>query len=262
MRSAHRNPWLVATLLSGLLVALSLSLPFSGQTDGRERAKRVVLDAGHGGADYGAKGASGALEKKIALDLTKRIGEALEKQGIQVVYTRTTDEFVSLAKRTELANESKADLFVSVHANASRDRSASGPETFFLSLDASDEEARALAIAENQAFEAEELGPNSDILASILGDMSRTENLRASSQVASAIQREFERLPGRSRGVKQAPFVVLMHVNMPAVLLETGFITNPTEEARLRSKKHQRAIASGVARAIARVDLGEGVASK
>ena len=215
------------------------------------RVRTVVLDPGHGGADHGARGASGLLEKTIALQMAKRIGSELERKGIQVLYTRSSDEFISLAERTDLANASDADLFISVHANASKDRGARGAETYFVSLDASDEEARRVALVENQVFDREDVATDSnDLVASIMGDLIRTDHLRTSSELARGIQQQLDQLPGRSRGVKQAPFVVLMRVNMPAVLLEIGFITNKREESLLRGRKRQRAIARSVAHAV------------
>lgn len=221
------------------------------QSDAGFRVRRVVIDPGHGGADHGARGASGVLEKTIALKMSRRIGAELERNGIEVLYTRSQDEFISLAGRTQLANDSRADLFISVHANASKDKGARGPETYFVSLDASDDEARRVALVENQVFDREDVADDSnDLVASILGDLIRTDHLRTSSELARGIQRQLDALPGRSRGVKQAPFVVLMRVNMPAVLLEIGFITNREEEVLLRSGKRQAAIARSVARAV------------
>jgi N-acetylmuramoyl-L-alanine amidase len=215
------------------------------------RFQRVVIDAGHGGADYGARGASGALEKDVVLDLSRRIGAELESRGVTVIYTRQEDRFVPLSERTELANRSRADLFLSIHANASPDRAARGAETYFLSLDASDDEARRVAMTENQVFDREEaVADSGDVVGAILGDLIRTEHLRASSEAAGAIQRELGGLSGPSRGVKQAPFVVLMGVNMPAALLELGFLTNPREERALRSAAHQKTVATAIADAL------------
>ena len=217
----------------------------------------VVIDPGHGGPDYGARGVTGLLEKDVVLAVARRIGRSLEEQGVRVLFTRTDDRFVPLPERTELANRERADLYLSIHANASDDRDARGPETYFLSLEASDNEARRVAMTENQVFDREGAVPDGgDLVGAILGDLIRTEHLRASSHYASAIQRELERLPGPGRGVKQAPFVVLTGVNMPAALLEIGFLTHPDEERQLRSARHQSAIASAVASAVAGAGLG------
>jgi N-acetylmuramoyl-L-alanine amidase len=243
-----------------LLALLMLSAQPSGETDPSETDLAetdragidvVVLDPGHGGADFGARGASGGLEKGVALGVAKRIGSELEGAGFRVVYTRSDDSFVTLAERTEIANRSGGDLFLSVHANSAPDAEAAGFETYFLSLDASDDEARRVATAENGVFGLEGSAPDSgNIVGDILGDMIRTRHLRVSSDVARAIQHNLGELPGSSRGVKQAPFVVLMGVNMPAVLIETGFLTNPVEEGRLARRSHQKAIARAITRAL------------
>jgi N-acetylmuramoyl-L-alanine amidase len=233
---------LLALLLLGAEPAVDLEA---------ERAAVVVIDPGHGGADFGARGVSGGLEKDVALRVAKRLGWALEAEGWRVVFTRQDDSFVTLAERTEIANRARGDLFLSIHANAADDPEAGGIETFFLSLDASDEEARRVAVVENGVFDLTSAAPDSaDIVGGILGDMIRTENLRASSEVASAIQHELRALPGESRGVKQAPFVVLMGVNMPAVLIEAGFMTNREDDRRLASRRHREVLARAIARAL------------
>ena len=230
---------------AGLLAARAEERPAQG-------LERVVVDAGHGGADYGARGTSGLLEKDVVLAVAQRIGAQLEEIGVEVVYTRESDRFVTLPERTAIANRARADLYLSIHANSSPDREARGPETYFLSLEASDDEARRVALSENQVFHRAEAADDSgDVVGAILGDLIRTEHLRGSSDAALAIQRELEQLPGPERGVKQAPFVVLMGVNMPAALLEIGFLTNPHEERALKTRAHQDAIGKAVARAIA-----------
>ena len=217
-----------------------------------EGPQRVVVDAGHGGADFGARGASGLLEKNVVLSVAQRIGAQLEEMGVEVVYTRESDRFVTLPERTATANRARADLYLSIHANSSPDSEVRGPETYFLSLEASDDEARRVAMSENQVFDrAEAVDDSGDVVGAILGDLIRTEHLRGSSDAALAIQHELEQLPGPERGVKQAPFVVLMGVNMPAALLEIGFLTNAHEERALKTRAHQDAIGQAVARAVA-----------
>lgn len=238
----------------GLLFGLGWTAEGGAPDAGAPTPLRVVLDPGHGGTDYGARGASGLLEKDVVLALGRRLGEELEARGIEVVYTRERDRFVTLPERTEIANRAGADLFLSLHANASPDAEARGFEIYFLSLDASDEEAKRVATVENRVFRQKDAVPDSgDVVGSILGDLIRTEHLRASSALAASIQRQIERLPGSSRGVKQAPFVVLMGVNMPAALLEIGFLTHRGEERSLRTARRQREIARAVARALERV---------
>lgn len=214
----------------------------------------IVLDPGHGGDDHGASSRSGEREKDVALSIAKRIGKRLQGHGFRVLYTRQDDRFVSLPERTELANRAHASLFVSIHANASEDPEARGAETYFLSLSASDEEARRVAMAENRVFDQPAaVADSGDVVGTILGDLIRTSHLRESSEVATAIQHHLQTLPGPSRGVKQAPFIVLMGVNMPAVLLEIGFLTHPEEGRKLGHADHQDAIAESVVEALIEV---------
>lgn len=213
----------------------------------------VVVDAGHGGYDDGAKGPDGLLEKNVALDVARRLAVRLRREGLRVVMTRKGDRFVSLHERTEIANRSGANLFISIHVNASHYRSAHGIETYFASLDSTDEAARELARAENRAFGAEAReGSKGDPLAAILGDLAATEHLQESQEFARFAQESMVG-PGSaaSRGVKQAPFVVLMGVKMPAVLVEIGFLTNPKDERGLHSIRRRNHIADDLAKAVA-----------
>lgn len=253
----------VAPLLVGLAVVAVLRAAGSAEPGPATGLDVIVVDAGHGGADYGARAASGLREKDVVLKVARRIGAALEQEGLRVVYTRTDDRFVSLPERTAIANRAHADLYLSIHANASDDPAARGPETYFLSLEASDDEARRVAAAENSVFDRAEAVPDSgDVVGHILSDLIRTEHLRGSSEIAMEVQRELERLPGPGgRGVKQAPFVVLMGVNMPAALLEVGFLTNPEEARALQSKGHQQAIARAVRAAVAELRSRRAAAS-
>jgi N-acetylmuramoyl-L-alanine amidase len=215
----------------------------------------VVVDPGHGGVDYGARGPAGLLEKDLVLRIGRDLGGALEDAGYTVVYTRSSDQFVSLAGRTEIANKAQGEIFLSIHANASPDHEAAGVETFFLSTDATDEEALRVAELENAFLQPAAVVPGTEgVVGGILGDLIWTAHLERSSRLAAAVQRRLARLPGPSRGVKQAPFVVLMGVNMPAVLVETGFLTHPVEGQRLRRASHQRAIALGLAEALEAYD--------
>jgi N-acetylmuramoyl-L-alanine amidase len=211
----------------------------------------VVIDPGHGGADLGARSPSGLLEKELTLAVARRLAKLLRAQGTEVVLTRTSDAFVALSERTEIANRSHATLFVSIHANSAPEREIAGSETYFLSLEASDDEAMRVAMTENDVFKQEGTADESaDVVGAILGDLIRTEHLRESSALAARIQRHLASLPGQSRGVKQAPFVVLTGVNMPAALVEIGFITNPSEAARMGQRDRQDAIAKALAAAI------------
>lgn len=217
-----------------------------------DRFDVIVLDAGHGGQDEGATGPSGLHEKDLVLEVTNLLAERLRARGVHVVLTRNKDEFLSLEERTAVANDSRADLFLSIHANAASSRDPQGIETYFASLDATDAAARATADRENSAFGA--TAPRfgaTDPLAAILGDLIETQHLQESSEFAKLALAELARVGrARSRGVKQAPFVVLMGVQMPASLVEIGFLTNPTDEKELR-RSHQRAeIADALAEAV------------
>jgi N-acetylmuramoyl-L-alanine amidase len=252
---------------SRALASLLITLLASGSWAASERFDRVVIDPGHGGEDHGAAGPAGLLEKDLVLDLAQRLARKLRAQGIAVTLTRADDAFVALDERTAAANASGADLFVSIHANASRARSARGIETFFASPEATDAAAEELARAENAAFGAgaAKLAEGDPVLA-ILGDLLATQQLADSQEFARIAQGELvESAAARSRGVKQAPFVVLMGVRMPAVLVEVGFITNPQDERSLRRAAERERIADGIARAIAafraRQDERLGVAS-
>lgn len=214
----------------------------------------VVLDAGHGGHDDGAKGPSGLREKELVLDVVQRLAARLEASGLRVILTRRDDRFLSLEERTAVANDARADLFLSIHANAAPSRRPRGIETYFAALDATDDEARATAERENLAFgEAASNFGREDPLAAILGDLIATEHLQESSEFAKLAQKELAALaPSNSRGVKQAPFVVLMGVQMPASLVEIGFITNPDEEKGLRRRGRRNQIADALAAAVER----------
>ncbi len=234
-----------------VLAAEAAAAAATGTAAAAATGQTVVIDPGHGGADLGARGASGVLEKELTLAVSKRLAKLLRAQGVEVVLTRTSDAFVALSERTEIANRSHAALFVSIHANSAPDTQIAGSETYFLSLEASDDEAMRVAMTENDVFKQEGTDDQSaDVVGAILGDLIRTEHLRESSALAASIQRHLAELPGESRGVKQAPFVVLTGVNMPAALVEIGFITNPKEAARMGQRDRQDALAKALAAAI------------
>ena len=222
---------------------------------GRQAVKVVVIDPGHGGEDTGAKGPSGVAEKDITLSIALKLAEVLkESMDARVLLTRTSDVFIPLEERTAFANANGADIFISIHVNAAANRDARGTETFFLSMDATDEDARRLAAFENNADPAgAALFTAGDDLKDILLDMASTRSHHESSALAEAVHLSMLGRAGREgRGVKQAPFTVLVGATMPAVLVEVGFISNPSEEKWLSSRKDQelaaRAIAEGVAR--------------
>jgi len=218
------------------------------------KARTVVLDVGHGGTEEGAKGPSGLLEKDAMLALAKTIQEVLTQRGYRVVATRASDASVSLEERAAAANAAHADVFVSLHANASRAGGAHGTEVYYLSLDASDRAAALLAESENKASETPAAGKNGTVgdLDLILWDLAQNQHLAASERLAEIIQADFNRLLGvTTRGVKQAPFRVLIGVNAPAVLVEVAFITNPDEEKRLGSEEFRRQTAETLAGSLA-----------
>ena len=207
----------------------------------------VVIDPGHGGKQNGAVSPGGLKEKDLVLDVALRTARALGREkGVEVVMTRTKDEEVSLWDRVNIANEVRADLFVSIHANAFVTPELGGVETFFHSIDASGEEARRVASFENEpGGEQEEAVP--DTLRFILQDIQQAERLRASSRLAHVVQEKLARaVPFENRGVMQADFIVLRGTQMASVLLELGFLTNPHEEKVLAKDF----IRSEIARAI------------
>ncbi len=239
-----------------LLLALAHSAPAQAAAPERppdeDRFDTVVIDAGHGGEDHGARGPEGLVEKDLVLDLARRLAERLAGQGLRVVMTREADGFVPLDERTRIANDAEADLFVSIHANASRLRGVQGIETFFASLEATDEAAQELARRENLALGASAEPGVDDPLLAILGDLLATEHLADAQEFARLTQRRIATAKAsRSRGVKQAPFVVLMGVRMPAVLVEVGFLTNAAEERRLAASAERERLAGGIADAVA-----------
>jgi N-acetylmuramoyl-L-alanine amidase len=215
--------------------------------------RTVVLDPGHGGENLGALGPGGTLEKDVALSIARKLrAELVGARGLSVFLTREQDADVDLDSRTAIANNYKADLFVSIHANASRARGAKGSEVYFLSYQASDDESRRTAQLEGMAEPVAGAAPGSD-LALILWDMAQAEHLEESSALASRIQEELASVTGsEGRGVKQAPFRVLVGAAMPAVLVEVAFISNPEEEKLLASEAYQGRIAASLARGIER----------
>ncbi len=216
----------------------------------------VVLDAGHGGHDSGNRG-NGYKEKEIALNVVLSVGEILEKDPrFKVVYTRKTDEFIELHERGRIANKANADLFVSVHCNSHRSQ-AYGTETFVLGLHANDEnfnvaknENSVILLEDNYEANYDGFDPNSP--ESIIGlTLMQEEYLDQSLTLASFVQNRFKKaLERKSRGVKQAGFVVLHQTYMPSVLIELGFLTNNSEGKYLNSKKGQDDMAKSITTSI------------
>jgi N-acetylmuramoyl-L-alanine amidase len=215
--------------------------------------KTVVLDPGHGGEEVGAQGPGGALEKDVTLGLARKLRSALiNRLGIQVFLTRDGDQFLSLDDRAAIANNYKADLFISIHANASRSHGAHGSEVYFLSYQATDDESRRLAAAEGSMALPSELNAIGSDLSLVLWDMAQADHLEESSALASRVQEELAGVTGsEGRGVKQAPFRVLVGAAMPAILLEVAFISHPDEEKLLVSDAFQNQIVTALAQGVA-----------
>ncbi len=216
----------------------------------------VVIDPGHGGARLGARGPGRLWEKAVALSVSRKLGAIVEKEpGTRVLFTRKSDEDVELADRVDKANQAGADLFVSVHANSMATehdrRTVQGAMTFFLSADATDADAAQVAALENEEGGAETESPQ-DAVGEILDDLARTVAHADASRLAYAVQRRLVAdLSTPDRGVKQAPFRVLMGAKMPAVLVEIGFISHPSEGKRLGDPAYQEKVARAIATAIA-----------
>ena len=222
------------------------------------RRRLVVVDAGHGGPDNGMTGPIGRgpriVEKTVTLAVASQLAVALRARGYDVLMTRTTDTLIALSDRGRIANAAHADLFVSVHVNAAnptwRDPGASrGFETYFLA-EAKTEDARRVERMENEAvkFETGVHAPKGDPMSFIINDMAQNEHLRESSELAATIQRLLGTVhPAPDRGVQQANFAVLRTSFMPAVLVEIGFGTNPSDAAILASPLWQARIAGAIA---------------
>jgi N-acetylmuramoyl-L-alanine amidase len=210
---------------------------------------KIAVDAGHGGEDHGAKGKAGLLEKEVSLRLALALGERLRDFGYEPLFIRPDDTFIPLWDRAKVANQAGADLFVSLHLNAARARGAKGSEVYFLSLGEGNVDAETLA-AENGP-EPEKAADAEGVVASILEDLAQKAYLQDSEKLAVEIQIQLNLLGGiKERGVKQAPFVVLKGAAMPAVLVETAFISNPKEEAKLKDPVFLRRVADSIAKGI------------
>jgi N-acetylmuramoyl-L-alanine amidase len=214
------------------------------------KVRTIVIDPGHGGQESGAVGPQGTLEKDLALQVARALQRQLVRRlGVSVKLTRDEDVDIPYDSRTAIANENKADLFISLHFNSSFGSRAHGAETFFLSREASDEMAAAAAAAENQTAAGGE-DPELD-LKLILWDLSQSYHLAESHRFASLVQKELNATLGlRDRGVKQAPFRVLIGANMPAVLVELGFLSNPKEETQLQSAAYRAQLVDALVRAV------------
>jgi len=245
-------PRIVLDLRKGAATAPGTTLPLPGikpQTD-IPGIRTIVIDPGHGGKDVGASGAGGLLEKDVTLAIARKLSSALAaKTGARIVLTRDDDTLISLDQRTAIANQYKADLFLSVHLNAAVVKNAKGSETYFLSLEASDELARKAAETENASVSS----TSANDLNLILWDLAHQAYVEESSRFAQTIQEEMNAATSvANRGVKQAPFKVLVGATMPAALVEIGFVSNPEEEAKLQSDEFQNLMVEALTRAVVR----------
>jgi N-acetylmuramoyl-L-alanine amidase len=214
---------------------------------------KIVIDAGHGGHDTGTIGPNGLLEKDVVLDVAKRLGRLLESRlGAEVIYTRQDDTFIPLETRTAIANRERADLFISIHANSSRDSDARGVETYYLNFTSSPEAlevaARENAVSEKSIYELQDL----------VKKIALKEKIEESREFAGDVQ---ESLYGglalrnagiRNRGIKKAPFIVLIGANMPSILAEISFVSNPTDERKLETSEHRQRIAESLYRGVSK----------
>lgn len=217
----------------------------------RRMIKTVVIDPGHGGKDPGAVGYKGLKEKDVALDIGKKLARILKEKGYNVIMTRTTDEFIPLSERTKIADKARADLFVSIHCNAAPLAKKNGTETYFLSA-AKTDWARAVEAKENSSVRFEKTAENpKPSINYILWDMAQNEFLKESSELAIEIQESLcKQIKRKNRGVSQANFYVLRLNYMPAVLVETAFISNHREGKLLSSSRFRQKVAKGVANGI------------
>jgi N-acetylmuramoyl-L-alanine amidase len=214
---------------------------------------KIVIDAGHGGHDTGTIGPNGLLEKDVVLDVARRLGRLLESRlGAEVIYTRRDDTFIPLETRTAIANRERADLFISIHANSSRDSDARGVETYYLNFTSSPEAlevaARENAVSEKSIHELQDL----------VKKIALKDKIDESREFAGDVQ---ESLYGglalnnagiRNRGTKKAPFIVLIGANMPSILAEISFVSNPTDERKLETSEHRQRIAESLYRGVSK----------
>jgi N-acetylmuramoyl-L-alanine amidase len=214
---------------------------------------KIVIDPGHGGHDTGTIGPNGLQEKDLVLEVGRRLGKLLETRlGAEVVYTRKDDTFIPLETRTAIANQQRADLFISIHANSSRDPDARGVETYYLNFTSSPEAlevaARENAVSEKSIYELQDL----------VKKIALKEKIEESREFAGDVQESLHnglasKSPGiRNRGVKKAPFIVLIGANMPSILAEISFVSNPTDERRLETSDYRQRIAESLYRGIAK----------
>src|SRR6266481_4272186 len=214
---------------------------------------RIVIDAGHGGHDTGTIGPTGLMEKDLCLDVALRLGKIIRQRlpGADVIFTRSDDTFIPLEERTHIANEAKADMFISIHANSSQDMGARGIETYYLNLKGS-AEAMEVAAREN-ATDDQGIHELQDLVKQI----ARTEKIDESKEFAEDVQDSLSKRiqktarTVRNRGVRKAPFVVLIGADMPSILTEISFLSNPADEKMLKQPEHRQRVAEGIYQGVA-----------
>ncbi len=214
--------------------------------------KKVIIDAGHGGKDPGTIGKSGLEEKKVTLDIAKRVKKILKRNGLQVVMTRKKDEFISLKNRTEISSREGADLFISIHANSSPAKSVHGLEVFTLKQLGRKERKEEQRVR-NQKIKYKHLSmiQNNRLLENILNDMMYVHKQAVSREVARQTgEKTAKFIKARNRGLKHARFFVLRNTLIPSILVEVGFLSNYREEKYLKSGAYRQKIAYGIARSI------------
>jgi N-acetylmuramoyl-L-alanine amidase len=232
------------------------SLPAQPTRDGQAtltrtlglKISRIVIDAGHGGHDTGTIGPSGLMEKGLCLDVALRLGKIIQQRlpAAEVVYTRADDTFIPLEDRTRVANAARADLFISIHANSSRDHAARGVETYYLNLkgsaDSMEVAARENATSQQSVHDLED----------VVKRIARSEKIEESREFAADVQESLAKRILRTsrkekdRGVRKAPFVVLIGADMPSILTEISFLSNPADEKLLKKPNHRQRVAEGL----------------
>ena len=213
---------------------------------------RVVIDAGHGGHDSGTVGPNGLMEKDLVLDVALRLGALITKQlGAEVIYTRSSDVFIPLEERTKIANDQKADLFISVHANSSSEPSATGVETYYFNL-TSDRSGLDLATRENASADSS-ISDLNDMLHRAVLQTKKEESREFAQKIQASLTAAAQKTSTHNvdRGVRKAPFVVLIGATMPSILAEIGFVSNPRDEKLLRKSDQRQKIADALFKGVA-----------
>ena len=217
------------------------------------KISRIVIDPGHGGHDTGTIGPTGLMEKDLCLDVALRLGKIIQQRlpGAEVVYTRSDDTFIPLEERTRIANESKADLFISIHANSSRDHGARGVETYYLNLKGSPD-AMEVAAREN-ATAQESIHDLEDMVKKIAQSEKIDESREFASDIQDSLARRVQQMNKtvKDRGVRKAPFVVLIGADMPSILTEISFLSNPADERLLKKPEQRQKVAEGLYQGVA-----------